>query len=81
MWIAGITQGLMWRAFDKMGFLQYSFIETVLALHPMYVTRAIGGLFFLAGAVIMCYNLYKTVKSSDITNSAIANSADGQNAN
>ncbi len=76
MWIAGVTQGLMWRAFDKMGFLQYSFIETVVALHPMYVTRAIGGLFFLVGAIIMCYNLYKTVKSSDDANSVIGNSAD-----
>lgn len=65
MWIAGIMQGLMWRTFDKNGFLQYSFIETVKALHPMYITRAVGGLFFLTGACIMAYNFYKTIKSSD----------------
>lgn len=63
MWIAGIMQGLMWRSYDEMGFLQYSFIETVVALHPLYVTRALGGLFFLSGAIVMAYNLYKTVKS------------------
>ncbi len=62
MWIAGITQGLMWRAYDSMGFLQYSFVETLTALHPLYITRAIGGVFFLAGACLMAYNLYKTIK-------------------
>ncbi len=66
MWIAGIMQGLMWRSYDEMGFLQYSFIETVVALHPLYVTRALGGLFFLAGAIIMAYNFYKTIKFSPI---------------
>ena len=43
MWVSGITQGLMWRAYDKLGFLQYSFIETVEAMHPYYTIRAIGG--------------------------------------
>lgn len=62
MWIAGIMQGLMWRSYDSMGFLQYSFIEIVSALHPLYVTRALGGVFFLAGALIMAYNIYKTIK-------------------
>ncbi len=56
MWIAGITQGLMWRSYDSMGFLQYSFVETLKTLHPLYVTRAIGGLLFLLGACIMAYN-------------------------
>ena len=65
MWIAGIMQGLMWRSYDEMGFLQYSFIETVVALHPLYITRALGGLFFLTGALIMAYNLYKTVKTKN----------------
>ncbi len=62
MWIAGIMQGLMWRSYDEMGFLQYSFIETVIAMHPLYLTRAIGGLFFLSGACVMAYNFYKTIK-------------------
>ncbi len=61
MWIGGITQGLMWRSYDQMGFLQYSFIESVKAMHPLYLTRAIGGLFFLTGALIMSYNFYKTI--------------------
>ena len=61
MWIAGITQGLMWRSYDSMGFLQYSFVETLKTLHPLYITRAIGGLLFLLGACIMAYNFYKTI--------------------
>lgn len=63
MWISGIMQGLMWRAYDDMGFLQYSFVETVQAMHPLYLTRAIGGLLFLTGACVMAYNFYKTIKS------------------
>ncbi len=65
MWIAGITQGLMWRSYDDMGFLQYSFIESVVAVHPLYVTRALGGAFFLTGAILMAYNFYKTIKQKD----------------
>jgi cytochrome c oxidase cbb3-type subunit 1 len=67
MWIGGITQGLMWRSYDQMGFLQYSFIESVKAMHPLYLTRAIGGLFFLTGALIMSYNFYKTINSKPVT--------------
>jgi cytochrome c oxidase cbb3-type subunit 1 len=63
MWVAGITQGLMWRAYDSQGFLQYSFADTVAMLHPYYVTRLIGGLFYLSGAIIMAYNLYRTATS------------------
>ena len=69
MWIGGITQGLMWRSYDQMGFLQYSFIESVKAMHPLYLTRAIGGLFFLIGALIMTYNFYKTITSKETINS------------
>lgn len=65
MWAAGIMQGLMWRSYDDMGFLKYSFIEIVLSLHPLYVTRAIGGMFFLAGALIMTYNVWKTVRTNE----------------
>ena len=63
MWISGIMQGLMWRAFDDFGNLQYAFIESVAAAHNLYIMRAIGGLFFLSGMVLMCYNMYKTIKS------------------
>lgn len=62
MWASGITQGLMWRSYDSMGFLKYSFLEVVAAQHIYYVIRAIGGGFFFAGAVIMIYNLLMTIR-------------------
>jgi cytochrome c oxidase cbb3-type subunit 1 len=62
MWVSGIMQGLMWRAFDQLGFLQYSFAETVAAMHPFYVIRAMGGALFLGGALLMVYNLWRTVR-------------------
>ena len=62
MWVAGIMQGLMWRAYDSLGFLQYSFVETVAALHPFYLVRALGGICFLAGALLMVVNLWRTVR-------------------
>jgi cytochrome c oxidase cbb3-type subunit 1 len=61
MWVAGILQGLMWRAYTQLGFLEYSFIETVEAMHPFYVIRAFGGFLFLLGALIMCWNVYRTI--------------------
>jgi cytochrome c oxidase cbb3-type subunit I len=62
MWVSGIMQGLMWRTYDDLGFLQYSFIETVEAMHPFYVIRAVGGILFLLGALIMAYNLWRTIR-------------------
>ena len=62
MWVSGIMQGLMWRAYDALGFLQYSFAETVDSMHPYYLIRAIGGLLFVIGAVIMAYNLWRTAR-------------------
>ena len=53
MWVSGIMQGLMWRAYDAHGFLEYSFVETVAAMHPFYLIRALGGVMFLTGALIM----------------------------
>lgn len=61
MWISGITQGLMWRAVNADGTLTYSFIESVVASHPMYVGRLIGGLLFLTGMLIMAYNVAMTI--------------------
>ena len=61
MWVAGIMQGLMWRAYDAMGFLEYSFVETVDAMHPYYIIRALGGLLYLSGMLIMVFNCYKTI--------------------
>ena len=62
MWVSGIMQGLMWRSYDELGFLQYSFLETVEAMHPFYVIRALGGLLFLTGALIMVYNCWRTMR-------------------
>jgi cytochrome c oxidase cbb3-type subunit 1 len=62
MWVSGIMQGLMWRAYDSLGFLEYSFVETVEAMHPSYIIRALGGLMYLAGALLMAWNVYKTIK-------------------
>jgi cytochrome c oxidase cbb3-type subunit 1 len=62
MWVSGIMQGLMWRSYDDLGFLQYAFIETVEAMHPFYVIRAFGGVLFLAGALVMVYNLWRTAR-------------------
>jgi cytochrome c oxidase cbb3-type subunit 1 len=62
MWVSGIMQGLMWRSYDHLGFLQFSFIETVQAMHPFYVIRAFGGVLFLTGALIMVYNLWRTAR-------------------
>ncbi len=62
MWVAGIQQGLMWREYDDQGFLVYSFAETVLAMFPYYVIRSAGGVLYLAGGIVMAYNVYMTVK-------------------
>ncbi len=61
MWVSGILQGLMWRAYDAQGFLEYSFAETVAAMHPFYVIRALGGVLFLLGALVMVYNCWMTI--------------------
>jgi cytochrome c oxidase cbb3-type subunit 1 len=61
MWVAGIMQGLMWRAYNALGFLEYSFVETVEAMQPYYLVRALGGVLFLIGALIMAYNLAMTI--------------------
>ena len=60
MWVTGIMEGLMWREVDANGFLVNAFADTVAAKFPMYVVRALGGLLYVTGAVIMAYNLYMT---------------------
>ncbi len=62
MWWSGITQGVMWRTFDQYGFLQFSFIESVERMQPFYVVRALGGILFLIGALIMAYNMWRTIR-------------------
>ena len=62
MWVSGIMQGLMWRSYNDMGFLEYSFVETVMAMKPFYAIRVLGGVLYLAGALVMVYNIYKTIR-------------------
>lgn len=61
MWIAGVMQGLMWRAVNPDGTLTYSFAEAVKATYPYYAIRLLGGLLYLSGMLIMAYNVWKTV--------------------
>lgn len=62
MWVSGIMQGLMWRAYTELGFLEYSFVETVAAMQPYYIIRAVGGLLFIIGGLIMAYNIWRTIR-------------------
>jgi cytochrome c oxidase cbb3-type subunit 1 len=63
MWIAGVMQGLMWRAVNADGTLVYSFVESVKATFPFYVIRLSGGLLYLGGMLIMGWNTVMTVRS------------------
>jgi cytochrome c oxidase cbb3-type subunit 1 len=65
MWVAGIMQGLMWREYNADGYLVYSFVETVAAMIPFYIIRALGGALYLAGALLMAFNVWKTI-SGDV---------------
>ena len=62
MWIAGVTQGLMWRAVNDDGTLTYSFVEALQATYPFYGVRLVGGLLVLSGMFIMAYNVWKTAE-------------------
>jgi len=61
MWIAGLMQGLMWRAFNEDGTLTYTFVEALQATHPYYVVRVFGGLVFFVGMLVMAYNVWRTL--------------------
>ena len=63
MWIAGVMQGLMWRAFNDDGTLTYSFIESLIATYPYYAIRLLGGMLFLSGMFFMAWNTWKTFSS------------------
>ncbi|MCB1667159.1 MAG: cytochrome-c oxidase, cbb3-type subunit I [Porticoccaceae bacterium] len=63
MWVNGIAQGLMWRAFNTDGTLTYSFVESIEASYPGYYVRLLGGSIFFVGMLIMGYNVWRTVKS------------------
>ena len=70
MWVSGILQGLMWRAYNSLGFLEYSFAETVEAMHPFYLIRATGGLLFLLGSLLMVYNIWRTIRGDEPVDAA-----------
>ena len=61
MWIAGVMQGLMWRAVSEDGTLTYTFVESVKATYPFYAIRLLGGLLYLGGMLLMAWNVWKTV--------------------
>ncbi len=63
MWIAGVMQGLMWRAINPDGTLIYSFVESVKATFPFYVVRLLGGLLYLGGMLLMAWNVVMTARS------------------
>ncbi len=65
MWIAGVMQGLMWRATNPDGTLTYTFVESVKATYPYYVIRVAGGLLFLVGMLIMAYNMIQTIRRAE----------------
>jgi cytochrome c oxidase cbb3-type subunit I len=70
MWVSGIMEGLMWREYTPQGFLANSFVETVAAKHIENVIRTVGGLMFLSGAVIMSYNLLRTIRMPSVADEA-----------
>ncbi|MFL6582813.1 MAG: cytochrome-c oxidase, cbb3-type subunit I [Burkholderiales bacterium] len=75
MWIAGVMQGLMWRAVNVDGTLTYTFVESVKATYPFYAIRLLGGILFLAGMLLMAYNTWKTVAGSKPFNALIPSPA------
>ena len=81
MWVAGITQGLMWREYGADGYLVNSFVDAVQAIHPMYVLRAFGGLLYLSGAVVMTINIWKTIAGSPLREEAPMYNIDQHRAN
>jgi cytochrome c oxidase cbb3-type subunit I/II len=66
MWVSGVTQGLMWRAANADGSLTYTFIETVAAIRIYDVLRALGGVLFLSGAIVMFWNVWKTIAQGSV---------------
>jgi cytochrome c oxidase cbb3-type subunit 1 len=64
MWIAGVMQGLMWRAVGEDGTLTYTFVESVKATYPFYAIRLLGGILYLAGMLIMAWNVFMTAAES-----------------
>lgn len=76
MYIAGFTQGLMWKEFTPEGMLKYgNFLETTAQILPMHQLRAIGGTVYLVGAILMAYNLFKTMAAGSLVANEAAQAA------
>ena len=76
MWVAGIMQGLMWRAVNaEDGTLTYSFVETLVAMYPFYYVRLLGGIVFLSGMFVMAWNVWKTTQGATPVNAPVAQAA------
>jgi cytochrome c oxidase cbb3-type subunit I/II len=76
IYVAGITEGLMWKQFNKDGFLQYpNFLETIIQVVPMFRLRAIGGMLYILGVLMMAYNLYRTAKAGKFESDTEAQAA------
>ena len=72
MWVSGISQGLMWRAFTEEGTLLYpNFVETLIAIRPLYMVRLIGGTLYLAGFGLLAWNLWKTARSGKAVDGSV----------
>ena len=71
MWIAGVMQGLMWRAVNADGTLAYSFVESVKGSYPFWAIRWLGGVLFLSGMLIMAYNMFKTMAGGKTQDSPV----------
>lgn len=68
LWISGVMQGLMWRAVNATdGTLTYSFVESVVASYPFWFIRFVGGLFIVAGMILMAVNVYRTIRAGKPT--------------
>jgi cytochrome c oxidase cbb3-type subunit 1 len=65
MWVNGVLQGLMWRAYNQDGTLTYTFVEALQASYPGYYVRLIGGLIFFLGMLVMAYNVYMTIRTDE----------------
>ena len=64
--LLGIIQGLMWRTYNAQGTLAYSFIDSLIEMHPYYVARAFGGFLFLIGTLVGCYNIWMTIRTAPL---------------
>jgi cytochrome c oxidase cbb3-type subunit 1 len=71
LWIAGVMEGLMWRATNPDGTLTYAFVEVTKATRPYYMIRLAGGLLYLSGMLIMLYNSIRTVAAGQPADASI----------